>query len=469
MQLSFHGAAKEVTGSCHLLKVNGKQILIDCGMYQGGSGLNKENLKPFGFRPRDIDYLLLTHAHLDHCGRIPLLVKQGFQGEIITTTATKDLTKIVLLDSARVHEEEAKRESRHRKRHRVSKKDKDNDNNILYSTFDVLNSLDYFGKKVIYDNTIELSKGVKVTFIDAGHIIGAASIVLKIEEGGNRQKFVFSGDIGNNNKPIIMDPTPPPEVDYVVMESTYGDRSHKSINESVSELYNAINDTFKRGGNVFIPTFALERAQELLFFLREGVEKKKLPRNISVFLDSPMAISATEVYKRHPDYFDTETLKLLKNGIDPFCLPNLRFTRDVADSIAINNIKSGAVVMAGSGMCTGGRICQHLKHNLWREECSVIFVSFASGGTLARKIIDGNKTVFIHGEEIDVRAKVYTINGFSAHAGQKELLSWHKNTGKPKRTFLVHGSPEALASLSGELRQKGNKITIPNLHEEYDL
>ncbi len=470
MKLSFHGAAREVTGSCHLIETGNIKILIDCGMYQGGGGLSEENLKPFGFRPKDINYLLLTHAHLDHCGRIPLLVKQGFCGEIITTSASRELAKLVMLDSAHVHEEEAKRNAKHFTRsYKHNKKNKHYNIQPLYSTLDVLNSLDYFSKTVSYEKPIELSKGVIATFFDAGHIIGSASILLEIKERKNNHRIVFSGDIGNNNKPIIRDPTPPPEADFVVMETTYGDRSHKSIKESVKELYNAINNTFSRGGNVYIPTFALERAQELLFFLREGVEQNKLPRNIQVFLDSPMAVSATEIYRRYPDFYDEESLKLFKAKVDPFMFPNVSFTKDVSESIAINNIKSGAVVMAGSGMCTGGRICQHLKHNLWREECSVIFVSFAAGGTLGRKIIDGAKTVYIYGEEIGVCAKVYTINGFSAHAGRDELLEWHKFTGKPKLTYLVHGAPEALASIASELKSKGNSVKIPGLHESYSI
>ncbi len=470
MKLSFHGAAREVTGSCHLIETGNIKILIDCGMYQGGSGLAEENLKPFGFKAKDINYLLLTHAHLDHCGRIPLLVKQGFRGEIITTSASRELAKLVMLDSAHVHEEEAKRSAKHFKRsYKYSKKSKHHKIHPLYSTLDVLNSLDYFGRNVEYEKSIKLSKGIQATFFDAGHIIGAASILLEIEEGKSKKRIIFSGDIGNKNKPIIRDPAPLPQADVVVMETTYGDRSHKSIEESVSELYLAINDTFKRGGNVYIPTFALERAQELLFFLREGVEKEKLPRNMQVFLDSPMAISATEIYKHHPECYDEQFTKLFKQDKDPFYLPSLSFTRDVSESIAINSIKSGAVVMAGSGMCTGGRICSHLKHNLWREECSVIFVSFAAGGTLGRKIIDGAKTVYIYGEEIGVRAKVYTINGFSSHAGRNELLQWHKNIGKPKTTFLVHGAPEAMASIASELKAKGNSVKIPNLHDGYNI
>jgi len=468
MKISFHGAANEVTGSCHLLEIGNIKILVDCGMYQGGAGLREENLKPFGFKAKDIDYLLLTHAHLDHCGRIPLLVKAGFKGEIITTSATKELAKLVLLDSARIQEEDAKRRSKHFRRHRKGNKS-NGKGSPLYNTLDALRSLDYFGRTINYKKTIKLEKGILVTFFDAGHILGAASIFIEAEYANEKKTFLFSGDIGNNNKPIIRDPSPLPDADIIVMETTYGDRSHRPINESVKELYDAINETFKRGGNVYIPTFALERAQELLFFLREGVERKNLQKNMQVFLDSPMAISAVDIYRRHPECFDEEALGLFSEKVDPFHLKNLTFTRDVAESISINNIKAGAVVMAGSGMCTGGRICQHLKHNLWREECSVIFVSFAASGTIARKIIDGAKTVFIYGEEIDVKAKIYTINGFSAHAGYDELLSWHKQFKNPKTTFLVHGSSESMANMASKLKSLGHKVRLPKLHESFNL
>lgn len=469
MKLSFHGAAREVTGSCFLLETGSTKILIDCGLYQGGKGLSEENAKPFGFKPKEIDFVLLTHAHLDHCGRIPLLVKQGFRGEIITTSASRELAKLVMLDSAHIHEEEAKRNAKYLRRYSKDKKSKKYSTSPIYSTLDILNSLDFFGRNAVYEKSMKLSKNITATFFDAGHIIGSASVFIELKEGKSVKNILFSGDIGNKNKPIIRDPVSLPQADIVVMETTYGDRSHKSIEESVREFYSAINDTFKRGGNIYIPTFALERAQELLFFLREGVEKGKLPRNMQVFLDSPMAISATEIYKHHPECYDEESSKLFKQNKDPFYLQNLSFTRDVSESIAINNIRSGAVVMAGSGMCTGGRICQHLKHNLWRKECSVIFVSFAAEGTLARKIIDGTKPVYLYGEEIDVRAKVYTINGFSAHAGRKELLSWHKGIGKPETTFLVHGAPEAMASIASELKAKGHQVKMPKPHEAFGL
>src|SRR5512137_2567783 len=414
MKLSFHGADHDVTGSCHMIECAGKRILIDCGLFQGSRELVEENSGTFGFDPAAIDFLLLTHAHLDHCGRLPLLVKKGFRGEIVTTAASRELARLVMLDAGHLQEEEARsiaRRSARRGNHKVI-------NAPLFSEIDALNSLDYFGRTARYDRPLELAPGVRATFIDAGHILGSACIFLELEEKGRRRTVLFSGDLGNSSRPILRDPTPPPKADVVVMETTYGDRLHKPIDKSVEELYAAIADTFTRGGNVIIPTFALERAQEILFFLREGVEKSLLPRSMQVFLDSPMAISATAVFGRHPECYDEETAQLFREGRDPLSLPGLHFTRGTQDSIAINRIARGAVIMAGSGMCTGGRVRHHLRHNLWRKHSSIVFVGYAANGTLARQIIDGAPHVHLFGEEIPVQASIHTINGFSAHADQ---------------------------------------------------
>ena len=412
MKISFHGADQGVTGSCHLISCAGKQILIDCGLYQGGRELEEENHNAFGFDPVQIDYVLLTHAHLDHCGRLPLLAKRGFHGEIITTAASRELARLVIVDSAHLQEEEVKHRE-HRSKHHGKHKQTEAP---LYSILDAFLALDYFGRVARYGEPLQLAPGIRATFIDAGHILGSASIFLELEEAGQKRSVLFSGDLGNSGRPLLRDPATPPQADIVVMETTYGDRLHKPFQPSVEEFYAAITDTFKRGGNVIIPTFALERAQELLFFLRVGVEKNLLPHSMQVFLDSPMAISATEIFQRHPDCYDEETDQLFRDGKDPFYLQGLHFTRDTPDSIAINNIAGGAVIMAGSGMCTGGRIRHHLQNNISREECSIVFVGFAAAATLARKIIDGEKEVKIYGVKIPVRAKIFTINGFSAHA-----------------------------------------------------
>lgn len=459
MKLSFHGADRGVTGSCHLVEAGGKRILIDCGMYQGGRELEEENAEDFGFDPASIDILLLTHAHLDHCGRIPLLVNRGFAGEIITTAATRELARVVMLDAAHLQEEEAERHARQAKRHDRRPIE------ALYDTLDALNALDRFGRIAEYGQTIELAPKLTATFYDAGHILGSASI--RIEESGDKTRSViFSGDLGNSGRPILRDPQIPPAADAVVMETTYGDRLHKQIAPSVDELYEAINDTMTRGGNVVIPTFALERAQEILFYLREGIEKGLLPNTLPVFLDSPMAISATEIFRRHPECYDEETYALFEGGKDPFALPSLHFTRQTADSIALNRLVGGAVIMAGSGMCTGGRVRHHLRHNLWRKDSSVVFVGYAAPGTLARIIIDGTPQVKLFGEEIPVHARLHTINGFSAHADRAELLAWHRAL-KPAHTILVHGEEKAMRSFSEQLHNteihmpfKGDAISL---------
>jgi metallo-beta-lactamase family protein len=464
MKLSFHGADHGVTGSCHLVECAGKKLLIDCGLYQGGRELAEENAEPFGFEAGDIDFLLLTHAHLDHCGRVPLLVKRGFTGQIITTAATAELARLVMLDSAGLQEEEARYQSRKAKRHgRKHGKGLE----PLYTTLDALNSTEYFSHPVRYDHPVQLAPGICATFIDAGHILGSACILLELEESGRRHRLLFSGDLGYSGRAILRDPAVPPQVDTVVMETTYGDRLHQQLEPSIEELYIAINETMDRGGNVIIPTFALERAQEVLYYLREGLETRQIKHYTNVFLDSPMAISATQIFEHHPECYDTDTLDVSRDGGDPFELPGLHFTRETADSMAINKINSGAVIMAGSGMCTGGRVRHHLKHNLGRSECSVIFVGYAARGTLARRIIDGAKRVRIYGEDIPVRAQVHTISGFSAHADQAELLAWHRQTGNPGTTFLVHGEEDSMQCFASKL--KNTRVEMPTLHQEYTL
>ena len=467
MKLSFYGAARGVTGSCYLVESAGKRILIDCGLYQGGRELSEENVAPFGFDAAAIDFVLLTHAHLDHCGRLPLLAKRGFQGEIITTAASRELAKVVMLDSAHLQEEDARWQSRKLMR---QNKDKGELPQPLYTQLDTLNCLDYFGRTAHYNQPMVIAKGITATFLDAGHILGSASIYLQIEDDGKKRSIVFSGDIGNAKRPILRDPTPPPISDVVVMETTYGDRLHKPLEPSIEELYQAIEETFRRGGNVIIPTFALERAQEILFYLRVGVESGRLRHNVQVFLDSPMAISATEIFRRHPECFDAETRTLFDSGQDPFFLPGLHFTHESSESMALNAITSGAVILAGSGMATGGRVRHHLKHNLWRENSSVVFVGFAAQGTLARRIIDGAKTVTLFGEEILVRAKIYTINGFSAHADRDELLAWHQHSRAP-RTFLVHGEEEVMQKFSTQLslQSPDTHIERPELGQTFNL
>lgn len=464
MKLSFHGAAGGVTGSCYLLDTGGKRILIDCGLFQGSDEDEAHNSGDFGFDPASVDILLLTHAHLDHCGRIPLLVKRGFTGEIIATAATRDLARLVLLDAARINEEDAARAARQLRRHGEKAPEP------LYGVYDATRAFDRFGRIAEYDTRMEIGRNLDVRFAEAGHILGSAFLVIDAGDAEDRTRIVFSGDLGPFGRPILRDPALPPEADYVVMETTYGDRRHRGLKESVAELYEAIVETHRRGGNVIIPTFALERAQEILFHLAQGVRDRILSPHLPVFLDSPMAISATQIFRNHPECLKPELGEALRKGHDPFGLPGLKFTREIADSMALNRIEGGAIILAGSGMCTGGRVLHHLKHNLWRPESTIVFVGFAAEGTLARRIIDGEKTVKINGQVIGVRARTCTINGFSAHAGQDELLRWHAGAGSPKATFLVHGDAHGgMAAMEKLVAEKGRAVFRPSLHETVGL
>ncbi|CAG0972064.1 partial Ribonuclease, partial [Gammaproteobacteria bacterium] len=402
-----HGAAKDVTGSCHLITCNERRVLIDCGLFQGGEETEARNFREFEFDPASIDALLLTHAHLDHCGRVPKLVREGFRGRIFATSATRELARVVLLDAGSLQEEEARRAQR---------SDRRGNGNIepLYTVHDALHALDFFAVDVACGQSLQIAEGIRATWQEAGHILGSASIVLDLDDRAQQRRIVFSGDLGSPGRPILNDPTPAPVADYVVMESTYGDRPHRALPDSIEELDQAIRTTFERKGNVVIPTFALERAQEILYYLHRGIRSGAIPAQTRVFLDSPMAISATEIFRRHPECFDEAMREELGHG-DPFAMPGLHFTRETSESMGINAIEGGAVILAGSGMCNGGRIRHHLKHNLWRQRSSIVFVGYAAAGTLARRIIDGARAVRVFNEEIPVRAQIWTINGFSAH------------------------------------------------------
>ncbi|HLZ01091.1 MAG TPA: MBL fold metallo-hydrolase [Bradyrhizobium sp.] len=449
-------------GSCHLLECLNRRILIDCGMFQGSRELAEENGVAFDFEPAAIDYVLLTHAHLDHCGRLPLLAKRGFRGEVIATPPTRELVRLVLVDAAHLQEEEARRHDYPGRR-----RDEGGGRAPLYTILDAFNCLDRFGRAAEYEQPVALAPGLRATFFDAGHILGSASIRIEVNEGDRVRSVLFSGDIGNTGRPLLRPPAPPARADLVVMESTYGDRLHRSFGASIEEFYAAVCSAVARGGNVVIPTFALERAQEILYVLHQGVERSRLPPAAQIFLDSPMAISATEIFERHSEYLDPEAARMFRQGDDPLHPANLHFAREAADSIALNRITGGAIIMAGSGMCTGGRIRHHLRHNLWRKESAVIFVGFAAAGTVARQIIDGAEHVRLFGEEIPVRSTVHTINGFSAHADQRELLAWRGGIGGCDTTFLVHSEEPAMRQLAEHLQ--GYRVEMPRLGEAFDL
>ena len=461
MKLSFNGADRGVTGSCHLVEAGGLKILIDCGLYQGSRELDEENEEPFGFDPRDIDLVLLTHAHLDHCGRLPLLAKRGFAGEIIATSASAELARLVMVDSAHLQEEDARFRAKKLRNHFRRQDVKP----PLYSLIDALNATARFGRHAEYGRSIALTDTLSATFYDAGHILGSASILLE-EKNGATKRILFSGDLGNPHGILLADPPPPPEVETVVMETTYGDRNHKDVDPSVGEFYTAVSEAFQRGGNVVIPTFAIERAQELLYVICKGIVENHLPPQTQVFLDSPMAISVTEIMDRNLSALKPEIADAVRRGYDPFDFAGVNMVREHKQSQLVNEIKQNAIIMAGSGMCTGGRIRHHLLQNLPRQESCVVFVGFAAGGTLARRIIDGTEVVTIFGERVPVKAKIHTINGFSAHAGRDQLLAWHGHT-KAARTILVHGEEASMESFGAAL--KNTKVDMPSLHDEIEL
>ncbi len=434
MKLTFIGAAHEVTGSCHLLEVNGKHILIDCGMEQGPDLYENQEIP---VAVSEIDYVLLTHAHIDHSGLIPLLAKRGFRGQIVTTFATADLCEIMLRDSAHIQEFEA--EWRNRKARRSGAELYE----PLYTMEDAVNALQYFAP-CDYDQKIELCEGVWVRFTDVGHLLGSASIEIWMREENVEKKIVFSGDVGNTNQPIIKDPETVREADYVVIESTYGNRLHgDEIPDYVGEFTRILRETFARGGNVVIPSFAVGRTQELLYFIREIKEKNLLSDfpNFEVYVDSPLAIEATNVFQKNTKgCFDEDALKLVQQGINPLVFPGLKLSTTSDDSKLINYDSRPKVIISASGMCEAGRIRHHLKHNLWRKECTILFVGYQAVGTLGRKLIEGVPSVKLFGETIEVCAKIETLKGISGHADMQGLLNWLSGfETKLSHVFVVHG------------------------------
>ena len=434
MRLSFFGAAHEVTGSCHLLEACGKNILIDCGMEQGPDLYENQELP---VAPGDVDYILLTHAHIDHSGNIPLLVKKGFSGEIITTFATADLCDIMLRDSAHIQEFEA--EWRNRKARRSGEPEYE----PIYTVADA-DAATKLLAPVDYGQKITLCDGIEVRFNDVGHLLGSASIEVWITEGDVSKKVVFSGDVGNVNQPIIKDPQLVKEADYLVIESTYGDRTHgEDIPDYVGEFTRILRETFQKGGNVVIPSFAVGRTQEILYFIREIKEKGLLSEypDFEVYLDSPLAIEATKVFtKNMRECFDEEALALVNAGINPLVFPGLHTAISSEDSKMINFIEKPKVIISASGMCDAGRIRHHLKHNLWREECTILFVGYQANGTLGRRLLEGEKNVKLFGESIEVHARIESLHGVSGHADMNGLLKWVKAFDPPiQRVFVVHG------------------------------
>jgi metallo-beta-lactamase family protein len=462
MQLEFFGAAGEVTGSCHIVDVGRSRFLLDCGLVQGGPAHDERNRAPFPFDAASIDAVILSHAHIDHCGRLPLLHKRGFRGPVYATPACRELARILLMDSAEMTTRDAERENRRRKRDGVA-----GHAEPLYSVEDAEATLRTF-RSVPYGRAVEVLPGVELTYHDAGHILGSASVSLRLTEGTLERRVVFSGDLGQYDSPILRDPEAGLEADLVLMESTYGSRLHRDREATLVEFGEILQAARADGGNVLVPAFAVGRSQDVLYELGTHFEEWRLS-GWRIFLDSPMAIEASEVYWRHAELFDAEAreLRLRAERMPP--LPNLTLCRTVEQSMAINGYTSGAIVIAGSGMCTGGRIVHHLKHNLARPQCHVVFTGFQAAGTLGRAIVEGRPQVRVNGAPIPVAAQVHTLGGFSAHGDQADLLRWYSGLAGRPPVWLVHGEPEASGPLRDKLRELGARAGIATRGARIDL
>ncbi len=466
MHLSFLGAADMVTGSNFLLKTNKHNILIDCGLFQGNKELEKLNFKDFPYNPADIDILLLTHAHIDHSGRIPKLVKEGFNGRIISTKATFDLSEVMLLDSAKIQQYDAEWENKKRKRSGLEPIEP------LYTTEDAEQSFKYF-ETYLYGQKIDLNGEISFKFRDAGHILGSSILEIWVTEDEKTIKLVFSGDLGMPGRPIIAEPEYIDYADYLVMESTYGDRDHPPLKESTGKLIEIIKKTVLRGGSVIIPSFAVGRTQGLIYELNNYYEYNEVEEymKIPVYIDSPMAVAATEVFQRNSGVFNNKTQDLILKGDNPFRFENLKYIKTTEESIALNKADHPKVIISASGMATAGRIRHHLKHNLWNQKNSLVFVGYQAQGTLGRILLDGAKKVKLLGEEIDVALEIYDLEGFSAHADQGFMIKWlSKFKNKPEKVFVVHGEKEVAEIFSKVIKEKFDFETIiPKIGNRYRI
>ena len=470
IKLGFFGAAGEVTGSCYLVETERALVMVDFGLHQGEREADEHNRRLPPIQPSRLNAVVLTHGHLDHCGRLPMLLSGGYAGKIFTTPATIELAKLILEDSAELQEADAERDSRRaiaegRKPLRP-----------LYSSQDVKNLLPHFAS-VDYERTTEIAPGISVRFIEAGHILGSASVMMTIEHGsanggGNRERtrILFSGDIGVSGSPILRDPTPANAADVVILESTYGDRDHRPLAETRQQLLDILIDCQHCRGKILIPAFAIGRTQDIVYhmgsFLREGALK-----SLEVFVDSPMAVDASDLYRKHVELYDCEARELLHKGVNPLAFPGLRYVQSIEESKRLNQRMDGVVIIAASGMCTGGRIVHHLRNNLYRPETRVVIVGFQGQGTLGRKLVDKADRVRIMGEDVMVRAQIHTLGGFSAHAGQTALVKWAEPLkGVARRWILTHGEDKPRAALAAKLKEKfGISASMPQYGETIEI
>lgn len=473
MNITFLGATKTVTGSNFLVEGAGKKFLVDCGMYQGQATDEWENEEPFAFAVEEIDFMLLTHAHIDHSGRIPKLYNEGYRNPIIATKATCDLCSIMLPDSGHIQEMES--EWKNKKRKRKGEKEVP----PMYTAQDAIKSLEVF-QPVNYDEIIEIDENIHVRFNDAGHMLGSSIIEIWVTENGEEKKAVFTGDLGNNDIPLLASPTMIESADYLVMESTYGNRLHIRNDDKAELFLDIVSETLDKGGTVVIPSFAVGRTQEILYEINKLKEKRKDEEfrrkyqalmSVPVFVDSPLAISATEIFRKNMNLFDDDVKDAIASGDNPLEFPGLQFTVTAEESRVLNTREEPAIIISASGMCEVGRIKHHLKHHLWKSNSTILFVGYQAPGTLGRKIVEGAKTVKIFGEEIAVNARVEYIEGYSGHADQEWLLNFvYSFFTKPKHIFLVHGEPEGQEVLKQKIEESVNiSVTIPEYGEKYEL
>ena len=462
MRIQFLGAAETTSGACYLIQSGENRLLVDCGMFHGPEELKQRNYGDFPFNPAEIDAVVLTHAHIDHSGLLPKLVKHGFTGPIYATTVTCDLCSIMLADSGYIQESEVERKNRKRSRRGQELL------TPIYTVDDAYEAMKQF-RRMVYDEEVPILPSLRIRFRDSGHILGAAIVELWVTEGDQTTKLVFSGDLGNLDQPIVQDPTFITEADLLIIESTYGTRAHENREDRLERLAEVVNSTVKRGGNLLIPAFALGRTQDLLYSLRVLQDEGKIPVQ-NIYIDSPLATKATEVFQRHARIFDYETRAMLEDGRSPFEAPHVHYTETVQESMRLNSVSGGLVIISASGMADAGRIKHHLKHNLWRPQATVLLVGYQAEGTLGRRLQDGAKEVRIHGETVKVAAQIETITGFSAHADQGALLNWLRRFRYIGKVFVTHGEKESCHGFAEVIRHELKvPVVVPKLDESFDF